>query len=155
MPGFGFEEGMDHSRGRRIWHFIFNQVPEIPEALTAGRERAYLEWFWKDIAYDPRAITERDIEIYLSAYARPGAMRAGFNWYRTVYEDAKVMREMAKTPLAMPVMAIGGESSLAQIGDVVRPLARDPKVVVMPRTGHYPQTEQPEAFTRLLLDFLR
>jgi len=28
------------------WHHLFHLVPDLPEALTFGRERIYLEWFF-------------------------------------------------------------------------------------------------------------
>ncbi len=93
MPGYGWERALDNSQGKGVWHFSFNVVPDIPEALTAGRERALLEHFWTDIAYDPAAISEADKQLYTAAYSRPEAMRAGFNWYRTVFEDARAIRD--------------------------------------------------------------
>src|SRR5579863_7066355 len=32
--------------GTPRWHHLFNQVPDLPEALTTGRERTFLEFFY-------------------------------------------------------------------------------------------------------------
>lgn len=29
----------------RNWHFLFNAIPDLPEALMTGRERVVIEWF--------------------------------------------------------------------------------------------------------------
>jgi pimeloyl-ACP methyl ester carboxylesterase len=29
----------------RNWHFLFNPIPDLPEALLQGRERILIEWF--------------------------------------------------------------------------------------------------------------
>jgi hypothetical protein len=46
--------------------------------LVAGRERPYLQTFFNARSSDPSAIGEVDVATYVSAYAAPGAMRAGF-----------------------------------------------------------------------------
>jgi hypothetical protein len=32
--------------------------------LTARKEREYFSWFYRDLAYNPEAITEADINTY-------------------------------------------------------------------------------------------
>ena len=40
-------------------------------------------------SYNQSAITTDDREEYIKQYSKPGAMRAGFEYYRAVFEDAK------------------------------------------------------------------
>src|SRR5204862_3228429 len=57
------------------WHFRFHGP--TPEALVAGRERTYFEYFWNDLAADKnRSLPESDRAAYTAAYAAPGRMRA-------------------------------------------------------------------------------
>jgi pimeloyl-ACP methyl ester carboxylesterase len=58
----GFEEAMDNSQGQGAWWVTFNTIPNLPEALIAGRERIYIDWFCKNVAYNPAAISESDID---------------------------------------------------------------------------------------------
>jgi hypothetical protein len=37
-------------RNPHIWHFAFHAVPELPEKLVAGNERAYFDFFYDAIA---------------------------------------------------------------------------------------------------------
>jgi hypothetical protein len=42
--------------GNFRWHMGFQSVPDVPELLIGGKERACLQWFFEHIAYDPSAI---------------------------------------------------------------------------------------------------
>ena len=55
-----------------------------------GRERIYFEHFWNDFAADPKhSVPEADRQLYAAAYAQPGGMRAGFEYFRNFEHDAK------------------------------------------------------------------
>ena len=71
--------------GQRWWH-LFHQVPDLPEALVYGRERLYLEFFYMNGCDQAGAIGDDDIAEYVRTYSQPGAMRAGFNFYRALTE---------------------------------------------------------------------
>ena len=64
------------------WHVVFQFVRDLPERLVRGNERAYLSWFFRNLTYAPTAVTSKDIDEYVRTYAAPGAMRAGFEYYR-------------------------------------------------------------------------
>ena len=85
---------------------------DLPEWLIAGRETKFLEWFIRNMVADQAAFTSEDIAIYAQAYARPGALRAGFDVYRTFWQDAEDNRRFAETKLRMPVLAIGAGLSV-------------------------------------------
>ena len=44
---------------------------------------------------------------YVSQYSAPGAMRAGFEYYRAFPQDAIQNMNYSKTKLTMPVLALG------------------------------------------------
>jgi len=66
----------------RVWQFAFHSVRDLPEMLIAGREKAYLQAFFNARLYNVGAITEPELDRYASAYAAPGALRAGLELYR-------------------------------------------------------------------------
>jgi pimeloyl-ACP methyl ester carboxylesterase len=141
----------------RVWHFAFHGARDIAETLVAGRERQYIQYFVGARIFNPAAITADDLDVYVSAYAAPGAMRAGFEVYRAFGRDAEdnraMMRENGK--LGMPVLALGGAISTtgAVIEEMVREVADDVTAVRVPDTGHWLPEENPEAVVRALLDF--
>ncbi len=154
LPGFGWERGMDNSRGVGIWHFTFFAVPDIPEALAAGKERLLITEFIRELATNPDAIGDTDLNVYTRAYSAPGALRAAFGYYRAFLEDGRQAKEYAKRKLPMPVLALGGEGSLG-LGarDEMRLVADDVRGGAIERCGHWIQEERPEALTAQLLTF--
>jgi hypothetical protein len=57
----------------------------------------------------PSAITQSDINEYVSHYSSPGGMHAGFEYYRAFPQDAIDNQNYSKTKLTMPVLALGGD----------------------------------------------
>jgi hypothetical protein len=88
------------------WWSVFQQVPDMPEALVQGKELMYLSWFYHNEAYNPAAITQADINEFVSHYSAPGGMRAGFEYYRAFPQDAVENQNYSKTKLTMPVLAL-------------------------------------------------
>jgi pimeloyl-ACP methyl ester carboxylesterase len=52
IPG----DGGDFSQGGRRWHHQFHITPDLPEAMTLGREDVYLAWFYRTLAHRPNAV---------------------------------------------------------------------------------------------------
>ena len=86
-----------------LWWPSFHQVPDIPEVLVQGKELMYLSWFYHNQAYNPAAITQADINEYVSDYSVPDGMRAGFEYYQAFPQDAIQNMNYSKTKLTMPV----------------------------------------------------
>src|ERR1700686_1500825 len=83
---------------RDLWHFHF--YGKTPLALVTGGERIYLEHFWNDFAADPkRSVSEADRRVYTKAYAQPGGMRAGFEYFKNFERDAQDFEQFGKTKL--------------------------------------------------------
>ena len=139
---------------RDLWHFHFYGV--TPLKLVAGRERIYFEHFWNDFAADPKhSVPEADRRIYARSYAQPGAMRAGFEVFRSFEQDAKDFAEFAQTKLAMRMLVLTGEKAS---GDFLIEQARlvDTNVegVVIKGKGHWLMEEAPEQVIPQLVTFI-
>jgi pimeloyl-ACP methyl ester carboxylesterase len=139
---------------RDLWHFHF--YGKTPLALVRGRERIYFEHFWNDFAADPtHSVPERDRRIYAKAYARPGGMRAGFEYFRAFEQDAKEFALFAQTPLSMPMLVLTGEKAsgdfLIQQGRLV---ATNVEGVVVRNSGHWLMEEAPDQVISKLIEFL-
>ncbi len=138
-----------------LWHFRFGG-PDM-ERLVKGRERIYLDRFWNEFSADPKNFDEASRRHYARLYARPGAMHSGFEQFKAFDQDAIDNKAfLAKGPLSMPVLAIGGEKSFGPMMAVVmRAAATDVKEVVVPRSGHWLMEENPAATIAAITDFLR
>ncbi len=139
---------------RDLWHFHF--YGNTPLALVTGRERIYLEHFWNDFAADPaHSLSEKDREFYAAAYAKPGHMRAGMEYFRAFEQDAKDFAEFAKTPLTMPMMVLSGEKASGQtLIDQGMLVANDVDGVIVPGSGHWLMEEAPDFVIPKLVEFL-
>jgi pimeloyl-ACP methyl ester carboxylesterase len=136
-----------------FWHLSFHTLPDLPEMLVAGRERAYLSWFYRN-GYNPSAISEEAIDEYVRCYAAPGGMRAGFEYYRAFPADAQHNAESAKTKLEIPVLALGGQQSLGMMAvEAMKSLAVNVRGGEIERCGHWIAEEQPSILTEQLLHF--
>ncbi|SDC76236.1 Pimeloyl-ACP methyl ester carboxylesterase [Cupriavidus sp. YR651] len=139
----------------RTWHFRFYQVQDVPEMLIAGRELQYLKWFHNSEAVNARAFTPEAEDTYARAYAIPGALRAGFEYYRAFPQDAKQNQQFAQHKLTMPVLGVGGAGSFGPIiGDHLRNVATNVQAVSIDGAGHWVAEEQPAAVTDALVRFL-
>lgn len=138
-----------------FWPFVFHQVRDLPEALITGQENLYLSWFWRTLAYDPTAVEPSAVAEYVRAYSAEGAMRAALEWYRAFAQDAEDNRAFARTPLTMPVLALGGA---AVVGDAVyrtaQQVALDVRGGVIEQCGHWIPEERPQEVISQLLAFL-
>lgn len=147
----------DTSQGGRRWHHAFHMTLDLPEALTQGREEVYLTWFYHTFGYRPDAIGEADVAEYLRTYRQPGAMRAGFAYYRAIPQDAADNREtIARFKLPMPVLALGGAKARGRGPEVEQSLKRvalDVRGEVVADCGHWIPEEQPAYLVEKLLAF--
>jgi len=160
IPGFAPPVGPVSVR-MPTWWSVFHQVPDIPEALVQGKELLYLSWFYHNEAYNPAAITQEDINEFVSHYSAPCGMRAGFEYYRAFPQDAIENQNYSKTKLTMPVLALaasyypafGGNISMPGLIYAMKILAHDVKAVIVPNSGHWVPEEQPQFVIKQLANF--
>ncbi|BDM69607.1 hydrolase [Streptomyces nigrescens] len=155
VPGRHQVDGDIHAGpGRFLWWFAFNQVPDLPERLLAGRARLLIDWMIDYLAADPAALTDHDRDVYARAYSSDEAIRAGNAWYRALPQDIADGKTYA--PLSAPVLALGGgEGTRALLEPVLAPRVTDLEIVEVPDSGHYIAEEQPEAVVGHFLRFFR
>jgi pimeloyl-ACP methyl ester carboxylesterase len=139
---------------RDLWHFHF--YGEVPLALVKGRERTYLEHFWNDFAADrKRSVPEADRRIYAHAYAQPGAMRAGFEYFRNFERDAEDFAQLGRTRLSMPMLVLSGEKAGgAFLIEQAKLVASDVRGQIVAGAGHWLMEEAPKTVIPAISDFV-
>jgi pimeloyl-ACP methyl ester carboxylesterase len=152
LPGVG--NWRDIYDNPNLWHFRFHG--RSPELLVKGRERNYFDYYWDEFAADSaRSISPADRNAYVAAYSRPGRMRAGWAYFESFPQTAKDFAQLSKTRLTMPILAIGGErSNGVALGQQIKLVGTNVKVVVLRNTGHWLLDENPRETTDALLRFL-
>ena len=156
VPGDG--SGTFSQHGRR-WHHAFHRTADLPEALVSGREDIYLGWFYQNYGYQPGAISPADMEEYLRTYRQPGALRAGFSYYRALEQDVEHNEALLKQKgkLTMPVLALGGGKGFGRGIDTLESLQRVSTNVrggVIDDCGHWMQEEKPAEVLKQVKAFL-
>jgi pimeloyl-ACP methyl ester carboxylesterase len=152
LPGVG--KWRDVWLMRDLWHFHF--YGKTPLALVHGRERIYFEHFWNDFAANPaHSIPERDRRFYAKAYARPGGMRAGFEYFRAFEKDAEDFALFAQKPLPMPMLVLTGEKASGEfLIEQGRLVATNVEGVIIRGSGHWLMEEATGQVIPKLVEFL-
>lgn len=131
---------------------------DVAELLVAGRERQYIQYFSNARIFDPGAISAADLDVYVTAYSAPGAMRAAFEVYRAFGQDAddnrRLLREKGR--LNIPVLALGGTISTtgAVIEEMTKEVAEDVTAARIAGAGHWIAEENPQAVVAEVLGFV-
>ena len=152
LPGIG--EWKNVWLLRDLWHFHF--YGDVPLALVKGRERIYLEHFWNDFAADRKhSVPEADRRLYARAYAQPGAMRAGFEYFRNFERDAEDFARMGRTRLSMPMLVLSGEKAGGSfLIEQAKLVASDVRGQIVKGSGHWLMEEAPDTVIPAISDFV-
>ncbi|CAN5866852.1 alpha/beta hydrolase [soil metagenome] len=139
---------------RDLWHFHF--YGPTPLALVAGRERIYFEHFWNDFAADPKhSVSEADRQLYTAAYAQPGGMRAGFEYFKAFEQDAKDLAALSATKLTMPMLVLTGEKASGTfLIEQAKLVADRVQGRVIAGSGHWLMDEAPEQVVPAITEFI-
>jgi pimeloyl-ACP methyl ester carboxylesterase len=141
----------------RIWHFAFHALPELPELLVTDHQRAYFDFFTDFLAGNKEAVTEAHRAAFAQAYERPEALRAGFDWYRTLQADAR--HNSRHKNIEAPMLYLRGDADGRSPDDYLPALkaagAKRLKGEVLGGSGEFAPLEVPKAFTRALAAFAK
>lgn len=141
----------------RSWHFAFNRLDDLPEFLVAGRERIYLDWLFKAKLLNLSAISESDLDEYTRVFSSPGAARAGFDYYRDLFNRGGLESNQRRAArlLDIPVMAWGASHGVGNVlFHTMQSVARDVFGGTIESCGHYVPEEKPEVVIQQLTEFL-
>jgi pimeloyl-ACP methyl ester carboxylesterase len=141
-----------------VWQFSFNRLPDIPEVLVQGHERAYLDFLFKTKATKTAVFDSTAVDEYTRVFLLPGIAHASFEYYRQALNESglKQLQAWEAQKIAMPVFTIGGSDGL---GDGMlkswQPYAANISGVVLGGCGHFLAEECPDDYTRAVFGFWR
>lgn len=154
IPGVTLKDEMQVSDYKRKWQFIFQMLPDLPAELTKGKEDIYVGWWYKNKVHNPGAVPPDTVAAYVRAYAREGRMDAAFDYCRRILDDMEFNKKQFKSKLPIRLLAVGGQYSIPNMGEFLRPYFNEVKSVTIADSGHFVPEEQPEALAKELLAFL-
>ncbi|MFJ9455202.1 alpha/beta fold hydrolase [Kitasatospora sp. NPDC101447] len=143
-------------RGPGVWNFgFFNLTDGLPENMIRGREVSWTAGFIGGFEGVPGAVSQADIRVFAHYLRDPAHLAASLAWFRVFPQDIRDNAQFQRTPLPMPVLAIGASGSLGSAeGEQMQAYASDVTGVTIPNSGHWIYEEHPDELTALLLDFL-
>lgn len=144
----------------RLWHFFFHAQPDLAEWFVGDRVAEYLGYIFTSRVFDPTVFGETELAVYARAYGRPGALRGGFEHYRTCFGES-LRQDLADLEagkrVSAPVRVLWGEVGPYRDVNALemwRPFAPGATGAAIPDCGHFLPEERPEAVLAEMEGFL-
>lgn len=142
----------------RSSYMFFFQIPWLPEEVIRAGDFALLRSALRGDPVRSGAFIAKDVERYVRAMARPGALTASLNYYRALLRNPWETRALLER-IEAPVLVIWGERDRY----LSRRLAEPPPLWVpnllrverLADASHWVAEDRPQEVNALLLDFLR
>ena len=141
----------------RSSYMFFFQVPRLPEAVLSASNFASLRYALRNEPVRPGTFSPEDIERYVEALARPGALYAALNYYRALFRRNPFESRGMLRRIEAPVLVIWGEKDSllgAELAEPDRYWVPDLQMERLPDAGHFVAEDRPEKVNALLLDFM-
>lgn len=152
MPGWSQWEA--NFADPMVWHFAFHMKRDLPERLIYGREFDYVSTFFADRTFNHGALPVEEVEIYARSMAQPGNTRGGLEWYRAFPVDHANALDWKRSPLTIPVLALGGDHRWGpKIVAMLEEFAGDVSGGSIRDCGHWMAEERPAETADALLKF--
>jgi pimeloyl-ACP methyl ester carboxylesterase len=155
IPGVTLTEDVQLSDYKRKWNFIFQMLPDLPAALTKGKEDIYTSWWFTNKVYRPGAIAAEDAAAYAVSYAREGRMDAAMDYCRQIIADIDFNKRHFKAKSSIRLLAVGGEHSIPNMSEALEPYFENVTPLVVAESGHFVPEEQPVVLAEALQSFLK
>lgn len=157
LPGCGYEKAMMPAPNWHTgsnWQLALFTVPDVAEFAFRGRERELLTWFFWHGSCNPTAVSPAHLDEYVDQIAKPGALRAGIEYYAAVWADLEINKKSLQHKLGVPTLVIGGRHNLGEMaGKAMSHIADSVTTAVVENAGHWVSDENPEGLCRALFDF--
>jgi pimeloyl-ACP methyl ester carboxylesterase len=143
-----------------------SKPPPEPEAMLAANDFSMMDDIMLRIGGRDARLSDADRRVYHEAWAQPGALRGGLNYYRAARMGEQVAAggvpeeyaaKITSRTLEVPTLVIWGENDAALLPSLTRGLAEwvpDVRVEIVPGAGHWVPYERPAEVNRLIRDFV-
>ena len=137
---------------------FFFQIPWLPEKVLRAGDFAIVRSVFRNDPVRPGTFGGDDIDRYVEALSRPGALTAATNYYRALARRAPTVARALRRRIEAPVLVIWGRRDLFLVPELAKPdpaLVPDVRLERLPDASHWVQQDRPEKVNALLLDFLK
>ncbi|MEL7316774.1 MAG: alpha/beta fold hydrolase [Cyanobacteria bacterium J06559_3] len=133
----------------------FFQLPFLPELVLQANDYQLIAQTFDSMAVNRSAITETDIQAYKTAAAKPGALKAGLNYYRNLLGSNPSPPN--RPILEVPALLLWGEDDPAfepGLAEDTEDYVRDFQLRFIANCGHWVPQEKPDLVNRYMAEFL-
>lgn len=148
--------------GLRTWqqllrsgYIFFFQIPFLPEFLLQLSLHQFLDQALRGMTIDKSTFSDRDIDLYTQAMAKPGALTAALNYYRSAAKEASPSAQWGI--LQVPTLMIWGEEDQAlgkELTEGTEAYVEDLRIRYIPNCSHWVQQERPQEVNSYMREFL-
>jgi pimeloyl-ACP methyl ester carboxylesterase len=163
-PGVFVRELRDNPRQQKASQYMLAFRSPEAEALLSANDHAALQQALWGAPPAREAFTDDDRRAYLAAWAQPGALTGGLNYYRAARvgppapgEAPRPSPDPGALTVRVPTLVIWGERDTALLTGNLDGLERfvpDLTVRRIPDGTHWVIHEQPDLINRLIRDYL-
>jgi epoxide hydrolase 4 len=144
----------------------FSKPSPEPEELFAANDFALMDDLVVRIGGEGAALSDAERAVYHEAWAQPGALRGGLNYYRAARMGEQVAaggvpeeyaRKLTSQTVEVPTLVIWGENDAALLPSLTRGLSEwvpRLRVEIVPDAGHWVPYERPDVVNGLIRDFV-
>jgi pimeloyl-ACP methyl ester carboxylesterase len=141
----------------KSWYILWFQISWIPEFLFQLNNYQAIADAFINMAVDKTAFTEADLNAYRDAAAKPGALTAMLNYYRSNFLSLFNTEKPQWDCLDIPTLTIWGENDTAlgkELTYGTEAYVRDWQIKYIPNCSHWVQQEQPTLVNSYIREFL-
>jgi epoxide hydrolase 4 len=140
----------------RSWYVGMFQLPRVAEAMLSRNDYAVLRRIFTRGPARPGTFTTEDVEQYVAAARRPGALTAMLNYYRALRDPGSSAIGRAARAEAETLIIWGhlDRALSPRLLDGIEDMAPVVHIHRIPTAGHWVQNEAPAEVNRTLVEFL-
>ncbi len=155
-PGLGAKR-LQLEQAKESWYQYFHLLDLAERLVGYNREtvRIYLSHFFNHWSYVKDAFTEEDIEVYVDIFYRFGALRGGFNWYRS--RIATRYGDWLGGPVPHRTLIVWSDRDPIfplEWSEGAKTYFPNSELKVLKECGHFIPREKPRELAQIILDFL-
>jgi epoxide hydrolase 4 len=141
----------------KSWYIFLFQIPWIPELLLQLNNYQAIANTFSNMAIDKTAFTQADLNAYQEAAAKPGALTAMLNYYRSNFLSLFTIKQPKWNDLNISTLTIWGENDAAlgkELTYGTEAYVPNWQIKYIPNCSHWIQQEQPILVNSYIREFL-
>ena len=142
----------------KSWYMFFFQIPKVPEMLLRPLLTQFFSTFIKGWCYNKDAFSKEDLEKYVAAYSKPGALTSSISYYRAMFQFGAKNKSIMKKRVQAPTLLIWAENDQALSKEMTfntsKYIDNTFEVKYIPNCSHWVQNDAPEKVNIYLKTFL-